>query len=104
MERVIVLGLNGCGHCESLASSLKEENIPFKFIDADENGKFADRMEELLNTEDYPMVILEDSKESIYLYRVSSLKEAKASSVGIGTKIGCVSEDNMVAMIKKYVK
>ena len=104
MERVIVLGLSGCGHCESLATSLREENISFKFMDADENGKFADRMEALLGVEDYPMVILEDSKESIYLYRVSSLKEAKASSIGLGTKIGCASLDNMVAIIKKYVK
>lgn len=104
MERVIVLGLSGCGHCESLSTSLKEENIPFKFIDADEDGKFADRMEDLLDTEEYPMVILEDLKDSVYLYRVNSIKESKVTSFKYGTKIGCISVDNMVAIVKKYVK
>lgn len=104
MERVIVLGLSGCGHCEALVDSLKKENVSFKFIDADENEKLADRMEAALKVDVYPMVILEDSKESIYLFRTDTIKEAKATSIGIGTKVGCVSIDNMVAIIKKHLK
>jgi glutaredoxin len=104
MERVIVLGLSGCSHCEALSQSLKEEKIPFEFIDADVNDKLADRMESLLKTEVYPMVIIEKSEGSIYLYRAATLKEAKEYPISYATKVGCVSTDSMVTTIKKYIK
>ena len=104
MERVIVLGLSGCSHCETLSQSLKEENIPFKFIDADKEGKLADRMEALLKTETYPMIIIERPEGAVYLYRVATLNEAKETPVSYATKVGCVSTDSMVAIMKKYIK
>ena len=104
MERVIVLGLSGCSHCEALSQSLKEEKIPFEFIDANVDSKLADRMESLLKTETYPMVIIEKLGGAVYLYRVSTLNEAKESSISYATKVGCVSTDSMVAIIKKHTK
>ena len=104
MERVIVLGLSGCGHCESLVEKLNEEKIEFEFVDANDNGKLADKMEALLKTEIYPMVILEKVGSSTYLYRTTSINEAQCSKVGNATKIGCVTSDNMVAIIKKHYK
>ena len=52
MERVIVLGLRGCSHCNALIESLNENNISFEFKDADskEHTKLADTMEALLKT------------------------------------------------------
>ena len=104
MERLIVLGLSKCIHCEALSQSLKEEKIPFDFIDADVDSKLADRVEALLKTNVYPMVIVEKFDGSVYLYRVETLDEAKESPIGYGTKIGCVSTDSMVAILKKYIK
>ena len=104
MERVIVLGLSGCSHCEALSQALKEEKIPFEFIDADVDGKLADRMEALLKTNSYPMVIIERSSGAVYLHRVGTLDEAKESPLGFATKVGCTTTDSTVALIKKYTK
>jgi hypothetical protein len=66
--------------------------------------KLADRVEALLKTNVYPMVIIEKFDGSVYLYRVETLDEAKESPIGYGTKIGCVSTNSMVAILKKYIK
>jgi hypothetical protein len=77
MERVIVLGLGGCTHCDSLVVNLTQEGVAFDFIDANVDGKLADRMEALLKTEVYPMIIIERPEGAVYLYRVSDVVEAK---------------------------
>lgn len=104
MERVIVLGLSGCKHCDSLVVGLTQEGISFDFIDADVDSTLADKMEALLKTNAYPMVIIEKSGGAVYLHRVETINEAKESPIGYATKIGCVSTDSMVAIIKKYIK
>ena len=106
MEKVIVLGLRGCVHCSALSSSLEEQKIPFEFRDVDlkEHSALADRMEALLKTTSYPMIIIEKLNGAKYLYLVSTLDEAKESPISFATKIGCVSTDSMVAIIKKYLK
>jgi glutaredoxin len=106
MERVIVLGLSGCRHCDSLVVSLTQEGIPFEFKDADlkEHSKLADRMEALLKTDAYPMLIIERPEGAIYLHRVDTINEAKESPLGFATKVGCVTTDSRVAITKKYIK
>lgn len=106
MEKVIVLGLRGCVHCNALSNSLKEQKIPFEFRDVDlkEHSDLADRMEALLKTNNYPIVIIEKLSGAKYLHFVSTLEEAKEVPVSFATKIGCVSTDSMVAIIKKYLK
>lgn len=106
MEKVIVLGLGGCSHCEALQQGLKEEKIPFKLLDVDlkENSALADRMEALLKTENYPIIIVERLEGSVYLYRVNSINEAKETPIAYATKVGCVTTDSMVAITKKYIK
>lgn len=105
MEKVIVLGLSGCKHCEALQQGLVQENIPYKLVDVDlkENSNLADRMETLLKVDVYPMVIIEKLGGAVYLYRVDTLEEAKSSPIAFATKIGCPTTDSMVAMIKKYI-
>ena len=105
MEKVIVLGLSGCTHCEVLSKSLKEQNIPFEFKDVDlkEHSNLADRMEALLKTNNYPMIIIEKLSGAKYLYRVETIDEAKETPIPYATKIGCVSTDSMVAITKKYL-
>jgi glutaredoxin len=105
MEKVIVLGLNKCVHCEALSKSLKEQDIPFEFRDVDlkEHSSLADRMELLLKTMVYPIIIIEGLSEAKYLYRVDTMDEAKETPIPFATKIGCVSTDSMVAITKKYL-
>ena len=104
MERVIVLGLGGCTHCDLLVVGLTQEGVAFDFIDANVDGVLADRMEALLKTEVYPMIIIERPEGAVYLYRVSNLDEAKETPIGYATKVGCVSTDSMVAITQKYIK
>jgi glutaredoxin len=105
MEKVIVLGLRGCAHCNALSNSLKEQKIPFEFKDVDlkEHSDLADRMEALLKTNNYPMIIIEKTSGAKYLYLVGTIDEAKETSSTFTTKIGCVSTDSMVAITKKYL-
>lgn len=105
MEKVIVLGLSGCTHCNTLVESLTNANIPFEFRDVDlkEYSNLADRMEALLKTNNYPMAIIEGLSEVKYLYRVDNMEEARETPISFATKIGCVSTDSMVAIIKKYL-
>lgn len=105
MEKVIVLGLRGCYHCNNLRTSLDEVNIPFEFKDVDlkEHSDLADRMEALLETNNYPMVIIEKGSGAKYLHFVSTMDEAKEVPISFATKIGCVSTDSMVAIIQKYI-
>ena len=105
MEKVIVLGLSKCTHCKALSKSLEGENIPFEFRDVDlkEHSNLADRMEALLKTNNYPMIIIERLNGAKYLYRVDTIDEAKETPISFATKIGCVSTDSMVAITKKYL-
>jgi glutaredoxin len=105
MEKVIVLGLSGCTHCNTLVESLTNANIPFEFRDVDlkEYSNLADRMEALLKTNTYPMIIIERLDGAKYLYRVETINEAKETPIPYATKIGCVSTDSMVAITKKYL-
>jgi len=105
MEKVIVLGLSGCTHCSTLVQSLTKANIPFEFRDVDlkEHSNLADRMEALLKTNNYPMIIIERSSGAKYLYRVDDIEEVKETPVAYATKVGCVYTDSMVAITKKYL-
>ena len=106
MEKVIVLGLGGCEHCKALQEGLINERIPFTLLDVDlkENSALADRMESLLKTNQYPIIIIERGEGAVYLYRVETLKEAKESPIAHATKVGCVTTDSMIAIAKKYIK
>jgi glutaredoxin len=108
MEEIKVLTLDGCKHCKSLLSSLEATNIPFEVLDANQNSKLADRIEALLKIDQYPMVIMERPSGSqysaIYFYREDSYEKAKATPIGYGMKVGCVSTDMMVDQIKKHLK
>lgn len=104
MEKVIVLGLRGCEHCKALREGLNNKGISFQLLDADENSKLADRMEVLLKTNAYPIVIIERPEGSVYLYQEDSYEKAKPSSIASAIKVGCVSIDSMIEQIKKYIK
>lgn len=105
MKEIKVLALNGCSHCESLVSSLKAKNVPFELIDESKDGALYDRMEVLLRTNQYPMVIIENTGSgAVYLYREETYENAVPTTIPFATKVGCVSIDNMVEQVVKYSK
>ena len=104
MEKVIVLGLSKCEHCKALIEGLESKGIMFKLIDADVDTKLADRMEALLKTIAYPMVIIEGLEGNTYLYREDSYEKAIPSPVAYATKVGCVTIASMIEQVKKYLK
>ena len=106
MEKVIVLGLRGCGNCNALIESLNEKNIPFEFKDADlkEYSSLADRMETLLKTQIYPMVILEGTYSTKYFYLVDTIEDAKETPISYVTKVGCISPEEIATLIEKNLK
>lgn len=106
MEKVIVLGLRGCGNCNALIESLNEKNIPFEFRNADlkEHSTLADRMEALLETHIYPIVIFEGTYSTKYFYLVDSLEDAKETPISYVTKVGCISPEEIATLIEKNLK
>ena len=103
MEKVIVLGLGGCEHCKALVEGLESKGIAFKLVDANVDNKLADRMEALLKTNVYPIVIVEGLGGNTYLYREDSYEKAVPSPVAYATKVGCVTIASMIEQIKKYL-
>lgn len=100
----MVLGLRGCPHCKSLKDKLTTQKIHFEAVDADENDALADRVEKIVETNIYPIVVIEKPSGSVYLYREDEFERAKPIIMRFGTKIGCVSVDDMIMRIKNYTK
>lgn len=69
MKQIRVLGLPNCSWCESLVEHLDDAEIQYTFIDVNKNGALADEMEEFLQTDLYPIVIIEKDTTAYYLSR-----------------------------------
>ena len=71
-------------------------NIPYESMDADDNSKLCDRVEALLNTVNYPILILEDIENITYLYRVDdSTNLGKHTITDTVSKYGCLDVNQM---------
>ena len=78
--------------------------IQYESIDADENGSLADSLEDLLNTNYYPIVIIETPTIFYYLYRPSDAKDAGYTTLNNkATKIGCLTLSAFVTQIKQLI-
>lgn len=55
-----------CSHCQRLMKLLKESNIKFESIDAEEFIDESMYVEKLVNTENYPILEVYKDQESIY--------------------------------------
>jgi glutaredoxin len=105
MNEVKVLALDGCNHCKTLISLLEAKNVPFELADENKESSLYDRMEALLKINHYPMVIIERTGSGVvYLYREDVYENTKPTPISYATKVGCVSIDNMVDQVIKYIK
>lgn len=90
MGKVKVLGLRGCSWCNSLKVELYDKGIPFEFIDVDKEGRIADMLEELLDTENYPITMVQSSNAIVYIYMPDKATDLGTRTLPDGnTKIGC---------------
>lgn len=100
MKKIKVVRLAGCSWCEALIEKLDAHKIAYESIDADKNSRLADQLEELLNTEYYPIIILETEERSTYIFRPSKMDDTGYTSLGskVG-KIGCHTLEAMFSQI-----
>lgn len=100
MKKVTVLRLSGCGHCKDLVEALDKAGVKYTSIDADENGRFADKIEEIVNTDTYPIVIIEvEGLFPFYIFRAQTYEEVGEASLKNAVKIGTMSVESMVEVI-----
>jgi hypothetical protein len=105
MKTVRVLGLRSCSRCNSLKGELDYYNIPFSFIDVDKQSRIADFVEDLLQTDFYPIALVEDSGSVCYVYSPDTALDLGKIHVDERTsKIGVFSLDDMVREIKTLLK
>lgn len=101
MKSVKVLGLRSCPRCNSLKSELSYNNINHSFVDVDKQSRIADFVEELLQTEHYPIAVVEDSGSVCYVYSPDEVRDVGKVKVDDRcSKIGVLSLDDMVREIK----
>jgi glutaredoxin len=97
MKKVTVLRLSGCRYCEELISKLELYEVEYELIDADEDWRFADRVEEIVDASSYPMIIIEDKGFlTFYIFRAESIDQIGEASLQRAVKIGAMSIDSMV--------
>lgn len=104
MLKVRVLGLRGCGHCEILVEELTKSQINFTLLDANENGSLADKVEDFLGIEEYPIVIVESGRASYYIFRGQAFEQLNEVASGTVVKKGCLSSYDMASYITKLIK
>ena len=105
MVKVTVLGLSGCRWCRALTGELDELAIPYSFVDVADDDALADHMEALLETKQYPMVVLSDNQQALYyVHRPDS-----ATNLGLskafdgGYRIGCQTLDSILENIQNVL-
>ena len=103
MAKVRVLGLRGCSHCQSLAERLDKFDIDFTFIDVNQHDTLANSVEDFLNVDEYPIVILEVPKISYYIYRGDNYESLNEVTTGRVVKKGCFTTEDMAVYIKKLI-
>jgi glutaredoxin len=103
MAKVRVLGLRGCSHCKALVEELERSKVEFTLLDANEHESLADKLEEFLNIEEYPIVIVESDKVSYYVFRGDSYESLNEVSSGKVVKKGCLTSESMAEYIKKLI-
>jgi glutaredoxin len=70
---MVTFTLNGCEHCEHLERGLKSLNIPYTDIDVSNNPFLGDKIEHLYKCKSYPMIVLKEPQNIVWLPESSLL-------------------------------
>lgn len=105
MTKVTVLGLSGCSWCDSVRTLLYDEDIKYSFVDVNKSGRIADFVEDLLEVEVYPIIILQKGRDMTYIYRAEESKQlGKHPTKDNSTKIGVLTAFDFISAIKNELK
>jgi hypothetical protein len=97
MEKVKVLLLSGCKLCHALTTMLDDNKIFYVPLNADNNGTLCDTVEVLLNTINYPIVIIDIDGIQTYIYRVDKTEQLGRKTIDDQTvKVGCLDNNRML--------
>ena len=104
MNKVTVLRLSGCRYCSELLEKLDDAGVRYTSLDADENEKYADDVEDLIGTNSYPIVIVEVKKLfPFFIFRAETTDQVGEEPLENAVKIGTLSIDSMVEITSKLV-
>lgn len=107
MKKVTVLRLGGCSYCEELVEAFDREGIIYQSVDANENEKLADDVEDFLGVNTYPIVLVSSSKKglpSFYFYRADSLELVGESIKHGAVRVGHYDLNSMIDNIINIIK
>lgn len=107
MKKVTVLRLSGCSYCEELVEAFDREGIIYQSVDANENEKLADDVEDFLGVNTYPIVLVSSSKKglpSFYFYRADSLELVGESIKHGAVRVGHYDLNSMIDNIINIIK
>ena len=104
--KVRILRLGGCGWCEEITKQLLDLGIVLEILDANEEDELADRLESLLDTLLYPIVIVERPVDTWYVFRPSHEREInKVVPVGPSDyKVGYITVADIVETVIELLK
>ena len=105
MQIVKVLYLKGCELCKKYKDLLDGKKVIYIAMDADDNGDYADHVEDLLGVNHYPITVMEEGKETTFIYNTDN--GAKLGSRRLAANvvaIGCLDVDLMVQNVLSLIK
>jgi hypothetical protein len=105
MQIVKVLYLKGCELCKKYKDILNDKMVVYIAMDADDNGDYADHVEDLLKINHYPITVIEEGKETTFIYNTDDgvrlgFRRLAANVVAIG----CLDVDSMVQNVLSLIK
>jgi glutaredoxin len=93
-----VLHLKGCNKCKELLKALREKGVEFDPMEADDNGSYADYVEDLLGIDMYPIIVIEKGKETTFIYVTDNGAKLGPRRLAVNIlAIGCL---DVVSMLK----
>lgn len=98
---IAIYSLSYCEHCLRLKQGLKDAGIEFDDIDADNYYDETIELEELLSTKNYPILVIEDSKDTIYFINESRPPQKIKENV---YTISFPTIDSLLLQVKNYIK
>ena len=105
MNKVKVLLLSGCSHCDTLIKELDILKIKYESIDADDNSILADDVERLIKTSAYPILILEQPPITTFLFRATDTPELGLNFIDHHmNRLGCSNVGAMVGFLQTLLK
>lgn len=105
MQIVKVLYLKGCELCKKYKDLLDNKKVIYIAMDADDNGDYADHVEDLLGINHYPITVMEEGKETTFVYNTDDGTKLGSRRLAANViAIGCLDVDSMVQNVLSLIK